>query len=391
MKLFAFCFSLALLMIASCTTEVDLMAPYKSTTVVFGLLNPDANADNVLNALDTQWIKINRTFLGEGDNTVFAGVRDSSEYDDSEIETKVVQQLHDGEVVQEFELTSVTVANKSIDGIFYGPEQTLYYFIPPASGLFLADEYRIYVKFTDGHEVSGTTNVVNYSSFSWIAPQQETNLNMASPSSQNGGIQYVDPVSVRWGAARNASVYSVVLRFHYTEEIYDNVTHSGTPLSSTPKYIDYSIGTKSAEGVAAGETMKIEFRGEDFYSFVVNNIDVNPYARRILGRYDNALDQERTECFDVIMTIGNEQLSSYIEVNSPATTIVQERPVYTNIDNGLGLFASRGLRQLLDVRLVGEGPNGVATTGNLEAFFIAGGTEELNFCDPNPSSSHACN
>ena len=54
-----------------CSTDVDLTAPYDSVPVVYGLLELDA---------DTQWVKINRTWLGEGNQLSAAQIPDSSEY-----------------------------------------------------------------------------------------------------------------------------------------------------------------------------------------------------------------------------------------------------------------------------------------------------------------------
>ena len=86
-------------------------APYKNTTVVFGLINPDFNGDNLINELDTQWIKINKTFLGTGDNTVYAGIRDSSEYKDEDFESKVVESMVNGNVIFTYPIFSTTVSN----------------------------------------------------------------------------------------------------------------------------------------------------------------------------------------------------------------------------------------------------------------------------------------
>ncbi|MDC1220409.1 hypothetical protein N8Z95_01685, partial [bacterium] len=36
-------------------------------------------------------------------------------------------------------------------------------------------------------------------------------------------------------------------------------------------------------------------------------------------------------------------LATYIEVNQPSTEIAQESPDYTNVNNGIGIFASRYL------------------------------------------------
>ena len=41
------------------------------------------------------------------------------------------------------------------------------------------------------------------------------------------------------------------------------------------------------------------------------------------------------------MTVGSQDLKTYILVNKPSTSIVQERPQFTNIENGIGLFSSR--------------------------------------------------
>jgi len=41
------------------------------------------------------------------------------------------------------------------------------------------------------------------------------------------------------------------------------------------------------------------------------------------------------------MTVGTQELQTYINVNQPYSSIVQERPSYSNINNGIGLFSSR--------------------------------------------------
>lgn len=372
----------------SCETDVDLNAPYQNTTVIFALLDPDANGDNAINLLDTQWVRINKTFIGEGNNNEYAAIRDSSEYADDDFEKKVVQRIVDGEVIEEYELISKEVSNRDMNsgGIFYGPQQTLYYFLPSAPGLNQNSIYKIYLKFTDGREVTGETAVVNYGSFSWITPQQNTTLIMANVAS-NGGVIFTPEVSVRWNAASNANIYDARLRFHYTELLYDNDGWEGAPISTTPRYIDYFIGSVSKTNILAGEQLKLSFDGEAFYTLLKNSLEVNPRIRRIIGEYDS--QDQRTECFDILLTMGNDDLKSYIEVNSPATGIVQERPIYTNISNGIGLFASRGSRNLFNLRLIAVDNNNQENPGNLHAF-VSELVAALNFCDPNGSSDFPC-
>jgi hypothetical protein len=41
---------------------------------------------------------------------------------------------------------------------------------------------------------------------------------------------------------------------------------------------------------------------------------------------------------------GSDDFTTFIDVNEPSTGIIQERPEFTNIKNGLGLFSSRVIR-----------------------------------------------
>jgi hypothetical protein len=370
---------LAVLIFSGCETEVDLNAPYKNTTIIFGLLDPDFNGDNVISVQDTQWIKINKTFLGEGDNNAYAAVRDSSEYTDDDFVKKIVERIVDGDVVEEYELISTTISNRQMNGIFYGPEQTMYYFVPSAPGLDQNSEYRIVLQFKDGREVTASTEVISYNSFSWLSPQPNATFILASQST-TGDCNYTSEVAIRWNAASNASVYDAHLRFHFTEEIYASNDWSVPPVSATPKFLDYYVGSISSDDITSGQLLKLTFDGEAFFSFLRNNLEVSDKIRRIIGTYDT--QQQRVECFDVLLTLGNSDLKSYIEVNSPSSGVAQERPIYTNVSNGIGLFASRGTRNLTGLPLIAFDNNNQPNSGNLIALTECSIASELNFVLP---------
>ena len=67
-KLFYFITLTIIITTASCKTEVELNAPWKNTPVVYGLLETGR---------DTQYIKINKCFLGKTDAFVMAKEPDS--------------------------------------------------------------------------------------------------------------------------------------------------------------------------------------------------------------------------------------------------------------------------------------------------------------------------
>lgn len=384
MKRFILPFFIVLLA-ASCSTDVDLNAPYKKTTVIYGLLNSDENGDGVSNALDTQWIKINKTFLGSGDNMVYAGIRDSLEYPESDFVKRVVQRIHDGQVADEYPLIAKEVSNKNINGVFYAPLQTVYYFLPPSNGLSELDEYKIVLQFSDGREVSATTNLINYSQFMWQSPQAGSSLILARTNSVTMVTSFNENVVIKWYPALNADIYEASLRFNYTEYTYDNPSWTGTPLSTESKYLDFKLGSTSKDRVTPSGHLEVYFNGQSFYTFVESQLEKNPNIRRQLGTFTDG----RTRCFDLRLNIGNEILADYISVNTPSTGIVQEKPIYTNVSNGLGLFAGRGTKILKDLPLLSTNNNGAVLTGNLDAFFLQG-ISDLNFCDPNPASNYTC-
>src|SRR5438128_1304133 len=74
--LFLFLIS-AFLFFYSCEEDVKVEGPYKETTIVYGVLKPDTNI---------QVIRINKSFMGEGNSLVMAQVRDSVNYKPGELD-----------------------------------------------------------------------------------------------------------------------------------------------------------------------------------------------------------------------------------------------------------------------------------------------------------------
>jgi hypothetical protein len=73
--------------------------------------------------------------------------------------------------------------------------------------------------------------------------------------------------------------------------------------------------------------MSLKIKGEQFFNFLENNLSNNT-TKQFLN-------------LDLLMTVGTSDLNTFINVNKPFSGIVQERPVFSNINNGIGLFSSR--------------------------------------------------
>ena len=99
--------------------------------MVYGLLELDA---------DTQWVKVNRTWL-EGNQLAAAQTPDSSEYPAGSVEGWIVElnPSSSGQIVgdevptgKEWMLEETVLNNKETSGLFFGPSQRVYYAVTPA-------------------------------------------------------------------------------------------------------------------------------------------------------------------------------------------------------------------------------------------------------------------
>ncbi len=358
---------------SSCSTEVDLNAPYKSTTIVFGLLDPKANV---------QYFKINKTFLGDGNNLSYAAIRDSSEYKWDEFNEIYLEKIINEIVVDTIHLSPKEVT-KDPYGIFYAPYQTVYTAATPG-GLNGNAEYRLVVDFHNRPDVQAKTNIVNASEVVFQIPQANYPLNLAAYNSSTGGVTYQDNVTIKWTPASNVAKYDLTLRFKYLEEKYAE-DEQITLVSRDTLYMDYYIGSFEAANLELlGGYLSTSFGGEGFFSALKTRLVADPKIRRVIGHENNV--STRAKCFEVILGMANEELNTYLAVNAPVTGVIQERPTYSNITNGIGLLASRSQVIQKDITLVGSG----SQVGNLYAFGIGAYCAGLNFCDPDPTSDFAC-
>ncbi len=345
-----------------CSTDVELNAPYKSQTIVFGLLDTQ---------VDTQWVKVNRTWLGTGNNLDYALIQDSSEYKDGEF-VGTINEVVNGSVLNSYALIDTLLENKDEDGIFFAPEHKAYYFLTP-SGLNDEAVYEIDLDFNTKEDVRSTTNIVASVPGSITFPPQGNptfKLNWATVDN-SGNVTYTAPV-FKWSSTDNASRYEASINIYFTEYVWSDLAHTEL-VSSTPRMLEWFVGTERSNSGVAGEVINLKVEGIGFFKFLQSRLTADPFVTRSFGIYDE--EEQFSSAFDFVLTIANEDLDTYLSINEPITNIVQERPEFTNVINGLGLWASRST----------ETASGVGyTTGTMRALRQSEFTSALNFCSSNP-------
>lgn len=295
------------LVLSSCKEEIELTGNFKETAVVYGLLN---QSDSV------QYIKITRAFIGPGNALEISQIPDSNYF--SSVNATVKEYIG-GVLNRSWTLTDTVVNNKSVDGVFYGPEQKLYCFYTPSSAPLNAEAtYKLDIDINNGlFTVSSETQLVN-------------NLSAGTISNQTATMKFSDKInsyktqtfSVNTG---NAGILNTTLKINYYEIV-------GT--DSTLQSVLWDLGESK---VNPNEIKSFSADGTIFYNRIKSACD----ASTVQG-----ITKRVMQSIDVIVTGGTEDLYKYIEVNQPSSSLSQSKPTFTNLTatngyNVIGIFSSR--------------------------------------------------
>ncbi len=353
-----FAFLGTLFFLASCRTDFDISGDYQEIAVVHFLLDPNDNQ---------HFLKINKTFSGEGDATVFAKVADSSYFDEVEaiVEEVIGGNLVSGEILggsvnRQWLLKDTIIDNKQ-PGAFYYPEQKLYYF--NADDLNTNALYRLKITVDGGkHNIAGATALV--SGINLTTPNPNTPLNFAEANVPVNGYRN-QPIRFSKGTG---AIYDVKLLFRYREF---------TAAGSEVKELRWNLGEVIASEVVSPNVSVIA-NGETFYDFLGNNIPENPDVTR-----------RQVENVEIVVTGGSSDLLTYILVNQPSSSIAQNKPEFTNLAGAMGIFSSRTTVTQFKAAFNPIQPNqralSVNSTRELARGFYTFFLRDLKFCSNIPS------
>jgi len=312
----------------ACETDFEVNADWKEVMVVYGLLDQSQ---------PQQYIKINKAFLGEGDALQMASVSGSVNYNPLDLEVKIYKaenvynsfdtlfsylefygelyKLKDSIILRD------TILEKE-DGLF-ATDKNIIYTTP--SNFFLTNnanekEYILsIVNKKSGKQVWAKSNLIH----ELILLNFSSNMGLYKEPLPDPPIKPLEKSQhkVKWSHSTNGKIYQIIARIFY-EEKFHNTTN--TIIDS----IDWIQPLIVYDG---GDEMHYTFEGEAF---------VNTLANKIKNTNSNLIAR-RLSSIKLLFTVGSEALHTYMNLNEPFEGIVQERPVFTNINNGIGLFSCR--------------------------------------------------
>lgn len=292
----------------SCKKELQLNADWQDVTIVYGIMS---QLDSV------HYIKVTKAFLGPGNALQYAQIPDSSNY---HMKLDVSLEAWSGSnLIAIYPFDTTTISDKD-SGTFYFPNQLLYV---NDSALNPDYSYKLVIRNPETDKIiSAQSKLIKTFHVEKPFAFQTISYDVGKSS------------KIEWTSAEGGKRYQVIVRFFYQETSIQN------PSQTEEKYVDWVIMpgklSKSDEG---GEIIESSYSNDAFYALLHTNLEVNPDLERA-ARY-----------LQYYFIVAAKDLNNYIEVSQPSNSIVQEKPSYTNIENGIGLFSSRFVQVIDSLQL----------------------------------------
>lgn len=344
------------LLATGCKSEFDVTTDYQVTPIIFGLLDQSE---------EYHYIRINKTFLGQGNAYDFAKVADSSYFD--QVDAKVIE-VGTG---REWQLRDTILENKNENGAFYAPQHKLYYFWTDNTNAPLDPDatYRLEANINNGeHIVKGQTKLVSNVTIQTPIQQTTFALRGAQPGDYKG-------IPIIWttasGSGGRNSRYNVKFVFHWDEYT------GGIP---TSKSFTWNLSEVSGENYTGG-TISVSVPGEQFFQMVRDRIPIDPSVERRLHTK-----------VEIILTAGAEDLTNYMLASQPSSSLAQSKPTYTNLEGAIGLFSAR-YTDRFEKLFVDPIYNNYRTLDQNSMRELCEGpyTYELDFCSNHPIDNNPLN
>lgn len=292
--------------LSGCSTDVEINGDWKNITVVYGMVNQ----------YDTEvYVKVNKAFLGEGNALIMAQQPDSLQY-----HNKLKVTLENFNTREKLVLDTTTIYNKE-EGVFYAPEQIVYHAVVPEGfwGVEAQNEIHLSVEGIGSKVIKSKSTLLKTVRIKRPAlPTHKFKLDKDNETE----IKWEMPPAI--GDFAYGKRFRPVVHFYYDEVKTDKDTlHQVFSYTMPELKVD-------ASSTAALVT---SLNGQGFFELYKKSLKDSGPGYEVAHRLPKKMVME--------IWAGDKEYALYKEVNGVSSTVNQERPEYTNIEGGYGLFASR--------------------------------------------------
>jgi len=287
---------------------------WEEVAIVYAALNPTA---------DKNYVRIQRAYLDEKTSALsFSQVQDSLYFDTLDV---IINEFKDGKFTQTFTLNRINgndIGLSKDSGVFYSDENILYELSDEikASAATVTYRYELVAKNPNtGYEFTATTVSVGKPEVTEPVTEDLNFLVVATSDNHTVRTRFLEGIFVR--------TYSVVMEMRIEETKKDN------PSSKEIVEIDWRM-------INSGKTKNLS--GFNQASYLVPS--VNFFATLNATLKEDPTVERRLVDYDLKFYGIADDFNTYLDVNKPSIGIVQKKPEFTNVTNGLGLFTSRHIK-----------------------------------------------
>ena len=343
------------LILISCENELDINAEWEDIPVIYAILDSgsyhDKDEDGNLIFNDEHYIRIQKSFLGDLAAYEMAQENDSIYYDPNNISVWI-EKLENDIVVESIPLELVMDIPKE-EGYFSNEGHQVYKFntILTDQNAERTPSYSFRINFLNtltGKEITSTTNIVQPIRVRKFPTSNSTATGVLKFGEANNPLQNIEIYDSKY-----AKMYKFSLRFNYVEV--------NTELNTRDTlFVDWNFSPKTATTTQFnGESsVNIEFsiNVNDFYKYLASSIETKPNVYRYpLGVYFQGNDGNvgytgiAFSCADFYFEGLSLDLYNYI-ISSSDPGLIENRPLFNNISNGVGHFSSKSSYDALNIK-----------------------------------------
>lgn len=306
--------------LSSCDSDVELEAPYKNTPIIFGVLDFTA---------DTQFVRINKAYLGAGNADEYAQIRDSVEYHPDDVEAWLYKK-NGSNILDSIQLERIVKPSRD-PGVFYNTDIAFYYTNQP---LFTPSEIA-QIEITSQNANWRYELVAHIKGETYRAETDFPDCRVAdltgppSPPTRvqfyNAAFESFQNVRPDFSKRENTARYQGQIRFNF-----DYLRDDGSAV--TGEYIDFQLGVINNQ-TSTNETgeASFSFNAENWFTFVGERVKAIPGIRKV-----------QMANLEFRLTGGNEILNTYINLAQPISDFTPVTASFSNFDNGaIGILGSR--------------------------------------------------
>lgn len=305
MKKNIFWIGIVLISIFSCETKIEVNAPYDDVPIVYCILDPDDSE---------HYVKINKSFLGEAAAYEMAQECDSLFYDSVEV---TLERISNGQTEQIHYLEKIDFAQEpgyvAPEGSFCKDKNILY---RTTDDIQFDKDYKLSIHILDNDKwLYAQTSI----------PEQFTEDYIPGSALSKPKLSFADinkSEEFEWKSKEDIRLYEVNVYINILEVV-------GMDTSALPP-IKVVLPTQTTTNLDGGESMSVFLSGGRFLNAIAANLDPNFTGKRIVKKN-----------IDINFIMAGDDLNTFIQVNKPAGGIVQEKPTFTNIENGIGILGCR--------------------------------------------------